>query len=70
MKKAGPKYMQLKKRKYLQEKAFEIYTYFWKQCFFRCHNAKGVKLLTILKLGLSHFREHKFKFFIFTDPNL
>ena len=27
---------------------------------FRCHNPKGVKLLTRLRLGLSH-REHKFK---------
>ena len=28
---------------------------------FRCHNPKGVKLLTRLKLGLRHLREHKFK---------
>ena len=28
---------------------------------FRCHNPKGVKLLTRLRLSLSHFREHKFK---------
>ena len=28
---------------------------------FRCHNPKGIKLLTRLRLGLSHFREHKFK---------
>ena len=28
---------------------------------FRCHNLKGVKLLTILRLFLSHLREHKFK---------
>ena len=28
---------------------------------FRCHNPKGVKLLTRLRLGLSHLREHKFK---------
>ena len=28
---------------------------------FNCHNPKGVKLLTWLRLGLSHFREHKFK---------
>ena len=28
---------------------------------FNCHNPKGVKLLTRLKLGLSHFRDHKFK---------
>ena len=26
-----------------------------------CHNPKGVKLLTSLRLGLSHIRELKFK---------
>ena len=33
MKQAGPKYMQLRKSEYLQKKAFEIYTSFWKQGF-------------------------------------
>ena len=33
MEQAGPKYMQLRKFIYLQGKAFEIYTSFWKQCF-------------------------------------
>ena len=28
---------------------------------FKCHNPKGIKLLTRLRLGLSHLREHKFK---------
>ena len=28
---------------------------------FNCHNPKGVKLLTRLRLGLSHLPEHKFK---------
>ena len=28
---------------------------------FNCHNPKGIKLLTRLRLGLSHLREHKFK---------
>ena len=28
---------------------------------FNCRNPKGVKLLTRLRLGLSHLREHKFK---------
>ena len=28
---------------------------------FQCHNPKGVKLVTRLRLGLSHLREHKFK---------
>ena len=28
---------------------------------FNCHNPKGVKFLTRLRLSLSHFREHKFK---------
>ena len=28
---------------------------------FKCHNPKRIKLLTRLRLGLSHLREHKFK---------
>ena len=28
---------------------------------FNCHNPKGVKFLTRLRLSLSHFHEHKFK---------
>ena len=30
-------------------------------CVFRCHNPKGVKLLTRLRFSLSHLGEHKFK---------
>ena len=29
---------------------------------FNCHNPKGIKLLSRLRLGLNHFREHKFKY--------
>ena len=29
---------------------------------FNCHNPKGVKLLTSLRLGLSYLHEHKFKY--------
>ena len=29
--------------------------------FLDCHNRKGIKLVTRLRLGLSHLREHKFK---------
>ena len=28
---------------------------------YNCHNSKGIKLLTRLKVGLSHLCEHKFK---------
>ena len=28
---------------------------------FQCHNPKGIKLVTKLRLGLRHLREHKFK---------
>ena len=28
---------------------------------YNCHNPKGLKLITRLRLGLSHLREHKFK---------
>ena len=34
---------------------------------YNCHNPKGVKLLTRLRLGLTHLREHKFKH-SFQDP--
>ena len=27
-----------------------------------CHNSKGVKLLTRLRLGISHLREHQSKY--------
>ena len=29
--------------------------------FFKCHNSQGIKLITRLRLGLSHLRKHKFK---------
>ena len=29
--------------------------------FFNCHNPKGIKFITSLRLGLSHLRERKFK---------
>ena len=53
-------YTQLRKYIYLQEKAFE-YLKASGNSVFRCHNPKGIKLLTRLRLGLSHLREHKFK---------
>ena len=28
---------------------------------YKCHNPKGIKLITRLRLGLRHLREHKFK---------
>ena len=28
---------------------------------FNCHNPKGIKFITRLRLGLSHLREHKFR---------
>ena len=28
---------------------------------YNCHNTKGLKSITRLRLGLSHFRKHKFK---------
>ena len=58
MEQAGPKYTQLRKFEYLQEKVFEKRS---GNSVFRCHNLKGIKLLSRLRLGLSHLREHKFK---------
>ena len=37
---------------------------------FGCHNPIGVKLLTRLRLGLSHLRERKFKHSFQNTPNL
>ena len=31
------------------------------KCVFNCHNCKGIKYVTRLRLGLSHLSEHKFK---------
>ena len=52
--------MQLRKFEYLEEKAFEILRPSGSSVF-RCHNPKGVKLLTRLRFGLRYLREHKFK---------
>ena len=60
MAQAETKCTQLRKFEYFQEKAFKIYTSFWKQCF-QMLSSKGIKLLTKLRLGLSPLREHKFK---------
>ena len=32
-----------------------------RKAFYNCYNPKGIKLLTRLRVGLSQFREHKFK---------
>ena len=38
---------------------------------FNCHNPRGIKLLSRLRLGLSHLREHEFKQFSrFSQPLL
>ena len=55
MEQAGPKYKQLRKFVYLQEKAFAIYTSSGNGVFI-CHKPKGVKLLIRLRL-----RDQKFK---------
>ena len=48
MEPAGPKYMQIRKSEYLQEKGFEIHTSFWKQC-------QSVVAVKILKRQLISF---------------
>ena len=52
--------MQLRKSEYLQEKLLKFIRTSGNSVF-RCHNPKGVKLLTRLRLGLSHLWEHNFK---------
>ena len=37
---------------------------------FNCHNLKGIKFITRLRLGLSHLREHKFKYSFQDSLNL
>ena len=61
MDQAGPNYMQLRKSKYLQEKLLKLIHPSGRSVF-RCHNPKGVNLLTSLRLGLRSLREHKFKY--------
>ena len=58
MEQAGPKYICNSEN--LQKKLLKFICRSGKGVF-RCHNPKGIKLLTRLRLGLSHLREHKFK---------
>ena len=60
MEQAGPKYMQIRKSEYLQEKLLRFIRPSGNSVF-RCHDLKGIKLLTRQGLGRSHLREHKFK---------
>ena len=52
--------MQFRKIEYLQENTFKFIRPS-ESTVFNCHNPKEVKLLTRLKLDLSHLGEHKFK---------
>ena len=61
MKYARSKYTQLIKFEQLQEKALLKFILPSGNSVFKCHNLKGIKLLTRLKLGLSQNREDKFK---------
>ena len=60
MEQAGLEHMQLRKSEYLKKKLLKFIRRSGNSVF-RCHNPKGVKSLTRLRLGLSHLREHKFK---------
>ena len=60
MEQIWPKYSWFRKFEHFQEKPIKVYTSFWK-CDFNCQNPRGVKLLTRLRLGLSHLCKHKFK---------
>ena len=59
MEQTGPKHSQFRKLEYLQKKTILNFVRLSESTVFNCHNPKGVKLLTILKLGLTHLREHK-----------
>ena len=60
MEQARPKYMQLRNPNIFKGKVLKFIRPSGNSVF-RCHNPKGVKLLTRLRLGLSHFWGHKFK---------
>ena len=57
MEQAGPKYTYL----FIFKKKLLKIIHPYGNSVFRCHNPKVIKLLTRIKLGLSHLREHKFK---------
>ena len=60
MEQTGPKCLQFRKFEYLHENTFEFICLSG-SIVFNCHNLKGVKLLTRLRLGLGRLCEHKFK---------
>ena len=60
MEQTGLKYSQFRKFEYLQKTLLNFIRPSGSTVFNR-HNLKGVKLLTRLRLGLTHRCEHKFK---------
>ena len=66
MEQAGPKYTQLRvfvENLLIFKKKLLKFIPPSGNSVFRCHKPKGIKLLTRLRFGLSHLREHKFKHF-------
>ena len=59
MEQTGPKYSQFRKLEIF--KSLLNFIRPSESTVFNCHNPKRVKLLTRLRLGLSHLCEHKFK---------
>lgn len=54
--------MQFRKLEYLQK---TLFNFICPPNVLNCHNPKGIKLLTRLRLGLRHIRKHKFSRFTF-----
>ena len=60
MEQTGPKYSQFKKLGYFKETLLNFIRLYGSTVF-NCHNPKRIKLLTRVRLGLSHLCEQKFK---------
>ena len=61
MEQTAPKYSQFRKSLNIFKKTLLNLIRPSESTVFNCHNPEGVKLLTRLRLGLSHLRERKFK---------
>ena len=76
MEQSGPAYQKIQKQYFKIFKYFKISKAIFFKIFknlkmfksirpkpnnYYCHNPKGIRLLTRLRLGLTHLREHKFK---------
>ena len=62
MEQPGPAYQKIQKHQYFFKSNVLKFIRPKPNNVYHCHNPKGIKLLTRLRLGLSHLREHMFKY--------